>query len=724
MKVQVRNRHFFVDNEQYRLFSGEIHYWRLDVNCWRPVLEKLVDAGFKIVGTYIPWRIHSSRRGEYDFKGKTEERLNLPRFLDMCQALGLKVYFRPGPLIVSEMECGGLPNWVTADPNLCVWNWENKVVDGFGVGSQPKGGVPSYLHPQYLQYAREWLTAVDEAVKDYFIDKGGPIVLVQLDNEVSMVCKDGMFSSDYNPVVVGKGGFYHTWLQNKYGNIRNLPYKKKYRSFEEIEAPRRLDTDEEVDLMYYFDWIAFKEWMMAEYIRRLRLIHEENGLKGVVYCTNFNPHRPMGVPNNWKLYEDATQGICGYDFYREPFLSYSGYYKMVVVAKYSDAIMKLPWSAEFMAGFWGSDKDKISRAIPAEHTEFMSLLSLAHGFKGISYYMFADREYWFNAPVSERGHKRYAYYALEKVMKYVHGVRNWPELKRLSQVAVLYYRPYAWICYLEDPMPADESRVHLGNLRLDGIQSGRTYAELEGLIRLLCQAGYDPSIIDPWVYPERIYDYKAVFVPSQSFMDEKTQNLLLDYVKKGGNLIIGPVIPHENLNRKETKILGEQVKEKERLYADKVYLDTEIGKIVAQEILVDGEGEVLLEEKEPNFLTWKKVGKGKIIHLGAFIGQSPAGEEPEGNVSLVKYLLKNVLDIEPWVEVDDRFVDVVLQKNEGEYYLYLININNRPKEVLLRFNNREVSKLIDFWSREEYKIEDGRVSISIDSKSASVFQVL
>lgn len=711
--IEIKHKRLFVDEKEYKMFSAEVEYFRLEQKYWLKILKLLQDTGIQIVNTYVPWRICSPVRGKYDFKGDAG-RLDICKFLEICEKLNLKVFLRPGPLIVSEMECGGLPNWLTSDPNICVWNAENKIPDGFGAyPNQKKGANPSYLHPLYLEYVREWLTKVDDVVKDYFHSKGGPVIFIQLDNEVSMVCKDSMLGSDYNPIIVKKAGLYHEWLRKKYKSIKDLSYRKKYFSFEDIPAPRELDK-ENPDLIYYFDWIAFKEWMMSEYIRRLRNIHEKNNIGEVVFYTNLNAHRPETVPNNWKLYEDATNGTCGYDFYREPWLDFDGYYRMVKVIKLSDAIMKIPWSAEFMGGSWGKDKDAISTQIPAETTEFMSLLSIAHGLKGISYYMFHDREYWFNAVVSEMGHKRYVYNVISKVMKFVNEVEDFNGLSRISEVGCLFYRPYAWITHLEDPMPGDETKVHIGEIKIDNIQNGRSYIEFEGLIRLLCQAGYEPSIVDPWIFPEQMKKYKVILLSAQSFMDEDTQKLLLDYVKSGGILIVDPYLPYKNLNQMNTDIFKNIVKKDKMLKVDKIELRAFDKGFIGYEIVNDRD----------NVIIERRFGKGKIIIIGTYIGQVKAGEDPECNVEFINTILRKYGNLVPCIEKNNRFIDIIIQENENEKILFVVNMNSRPKEVILNCNDKSIKGIKEFYSSEEFKVKNRKIIFTIDSKNVLIFRIL
>ena len=69
---------------------------------------KLKSAGLNGVETYVPWNLHESKPGKFDFSGD----LDLEHFLSVAKELDLFVLLRPGPYICSEWDWGGLPYWL------------------------------------------------------------------------------------------------------------------------------------------------------------------------------------------------------------------------------------------------------------------------------------------------------------------------------------------------------------------------------------------------------------------------------------------------------------------------------------------------------------------------------------------------------------------------------------------------------------------------------------
>ena len=104
----------YVDGKQMRLLCGEVHYFRIMPQYWKDSLEKLRACGLNTVSTYCPWNAHEPVEGKFDFDGI----LNLRKFLQTAQDLGLKVMLRPGPYICSEWDTGGLPWWLGIKPDI------------------------------------------------------------------------------------------------------------------------------------------------------------------------------------------------------------------------------------------------------------------------------------------------------------------------------------------------------------------------------------------------------------------------------------------------------------------------------------------------------------------------------------------------------------------------------------------------------------------------------
>jgi len=718
--IEIKNRKVLVDGKEKRLFGGEVEYFRLDPKNWKEILKRLIDAGMGWVSTYIPWQRHARTPDDVDFEGKRDPRLNARAYIELCGALGLSVYFRPGPLIVSEMTYGGLPTWVAEDPEIAVWDSKNIPQPGY------RGGLsPSYLHPKYLDYVRRWFDKVDEAFAPYWGSNGGPIRLYQLDNEVSMICRDAFLQSDYNPFVVRRGGLWHRFLREKYQSPDKLPYRAKFRTFEEIEPPRELPHDVIKDLTYYFDWAEFKEWLMAEYLKVLRQLHEERGVKGVLFMTNLNPHRPITICHNWKRYEEAVNGIVGYDHYCRPFMAYYKYQWISRVARMMDEHCVMPWSAEYQAGNWSEDVKGDWGTNSAENHEFMALVGIGQGYKGLSWYMFHDRENWGFAPVSDLGHPRSQYFAIAKVMKLANGIEDLAGLEAVRDVAVMFYRPFAWLSHLVDPMPCrEDGKIAMGEPFADGIEFGKVYKEFEGLASLLSQAGFNPGLVDPWWKPERLFNFRALFVPCHSFMDEETQRLLLRYVKGGGNLFIGPYIPEKNLAGKPARILASAFgKTKSSLFASS--FSFKMGKLSAcgYEVACGAPGRVIARAGSIPIVTMKEIGKGKVFFIGCLIAQAYPEREPPENIEFLKRILA-LAGVSPVVETNQRFVEAVVRKSAKEVLLFVYNVGKRAVRATLKFNGVRARALKDFWTGEELRVARGKVEVSLDVKSARVFRVI
>ncbi|NIA07663.1 MAG: hypothetical protein GWP14_08540 [Actinobacteria bacterium] len=723
MAIDVSNGEIVIDGQSHLLFSGEVHYWRLEKRYWRPILQRLKDTGMKWVGLYVPWRVHDQGVHDYDFVGRSDEQLNLQGFLELIHQMELLAFFRPGPLIVSEMRHGGYPDWLAlSGPEYMVWTARGEVPPGFG----GDGRCPSYLHPKYLEHCRRYLTEVNKIAYPFLHQNGGPIKLIQLDNEVSLVCRDAMFESDYNPHVIGPGGEYHRWLENKYRSVKNIPYGQDKKAIEEIEPPRNLSEFCESTIRWYFDWAEFKEFILAEYIRRIKQIHLDCGVKDILFGTNLNPHRPNSMPNNWNEYRKACDGenpgIVGYDFYRNPFLSRTGYGSLARISRMFNSYFSLPWSAEFMSGFWREDYTKHPYPY-AEHHEFMADAAIAHGLRGISWYMFHDRESWGGSPVSAKAQTRYAYRAICDIMDFVNGAEAFGSLKEEKEVAVLSYRPYHRHTYLGDPMPAADDTLTLGNPEIDNIPAGRSSREFEGMFPLLADAGYHPAAVDMDINPDDLGTYGAVFATTQTFMDADTQKLLVEYARVGGTLFVGPAIPVKDLDLQPLSILGELVSSElvGKLGSDTL-LATSLGQVAVEGEWYNVSGDPLVTDLSGRILaTETTIGNGRIVTFAGYLAQRDDPGSLADNNTLIRGLLER-FGILPYAKADAKKVEVVVLSDGNETYVYLLNHDTVTRTVTVCFRDDTRGKLMDLRSDEVIEIVDDSFAADVDVKRARLFR--
>ena len=163
-ELSIRGKQFLLDGKPFTVISGAIHYFRVIPEYWEDRLKKLRACGFNTVETYVAWNLHERREGEFCFSGG----LDIVRFIEIADSLGLKVILRPGPFICAEFEGGGLPSWLLRYPDVRV-----------------RCNSPRYLE-KVRPYYRELLTRV----APYLSTHGGPIIMMQVENEYGSFADD------------------------------------------------------------------------------------------------------------------------------------------------------------------------------------------------------------------------------------------------------------------------------------------------------------------------------------------------------------------------------------------------------------------------------------------------------------------------------------------------------------------------------------------------------
>ena len=155
---------FLLDGKPFQIISGSIHYFRVVPEYWQDRLEKLKNMGCNTVETYIPWNLTEPEKGRFNFEGLCD----FERFLDLAQKLGLYAIVRPSPYICAEWELGGLPSWLLAVPGL----------------------EPRCKNEPYYQNVRDYYKVLLPRLVNHQIDKGGNIILMQIENEYGYYGKD------------------------------------------------------------------------------------------------------------------------------------------------------------------------------------------------------------------------------------------------------------------------------------------------------------------------------------------------------------------------------------------------------------------------------------------------------------------------------------------------------------------------------------------------------
>ncbi|MFE4194842.1 beta-galactosidase [Paenarthrobacter sp. NPDC056912] len=161
---EIGDQDFLLNDEPFRILSGAIHYFRVHPDLWADRIHKARLMGLNTVETYVPWNEHSPAPGSFVADGG----LDLGRFLDLVAAEGMRAIVRPGPYICAEWDNGGLPAWLFNDPTVGVRSSE----------------------PGYLAAVSSYLEAVLALVVPRQLSRGGPVILLQIENEYGAYGKD------------------------------------------------------------------------------------------------------------------------------------------------------------------------------------------------------------------------------------------------------------------------------------------------------------------------------------------------------------------------------------------------------------------------------------------------------------------------------------------------------------------------------------------------------
>ncbi len=532
--------------------------------------------------------------------------------------------------------------------------------------------------------------------------------MINLDNEISYIVKDSFLDSDYNPVNVAPGGFYHQFLKEKYGTFKNIPYAKKgMRAIEEIVPPRAVPQEIGTDLAWYIDWIEFKTWCMCQYIRCLRAMHEENGVTGVTFMTNFNPHLPEGVPTRMPDFEEAVGGLVGYDFYRGTFMSYSGYHSMARVLKLMNASLKYTWSAEFMSGTWNK---VLSARVSDDHMRFMARCALAHGCKAIDWFMFHDRGCWGDSPVSAHGHKRPSHDVLTEVPDLCFKkIANWDTLVPLTDAAVVYDLVQHQHTSIGDPSPCNDNDIHVGAPLIDGTAAGKASVEYTGLFRLIEENGMQPGVVDILHDASLLDAYALAFLPGSPVIEKQAEKALKKFVQAGGTLVVSGPLPSRDETGKPLAFFG-------------------------------------LKPLSRGSRCETAVGKGLLIWHPAYLAQEKAEEESLESIAAVGALLKKYageahVHLTPaeettWIDWHPagggrphqqprNLASAVLQQNQENTILFVLNHYPDSFRFTVTFGqDHAATALEDLDSGALIPVVRGKAELDVDRKSAAVYKLV
>lgn len=162
------NKQFLLNGKPYLIRAGEVHFPRIPKEYWEQRIQLCKAMGMNTICIYLFWNFHEQQPDQFDFTGQKD----VAAFIKLVQRNGMYAIVRPGPYACAEWDMGGVPWWLLKKKDIKV-RTEND----------------SY----FMERSAKWLKEVGKQLAPLQIQNGGPIIMVQVENEYGAFGK----SADY-----------------------------------------------------------------------------------------------------------------------------------------------------------------------------------------------------------------------------------------------------------------------------------------------------------------------------------------------------------------------------------------------------------------------------------------------------------------------------------------------------------------------------------------------
>ncbi len=163
------NGTFLLDGKPFVVKAAEVHYPRIPRPYWEHRIKMCKALGMNTLCLYVFWNIHEQREGEFDFTGNND----VAAFCRLAQKNGMYVIVRPGPYVCAEWEMGGLPWWLLKKKDIKLREQD----------------------PYFMERVRIFEQKVGEQLAPLTIQNGGPIIMIQVENEYGSYGEDKAYVS-------------------------------------------------------------------------------------------------------------------------------------------------------------------------------------------------------------------------------------------------------------------------------------------------------------------------------------------------------------------------------------------------------------------------------------------------------------------------------------------------------------------------------------------------
>ena len=170
---------FLLGGEPFVVKAAELHYPRIPRPYWEHRIRMCRALGMNTICMYVFWNIHEQSEGRFDFTGQND----IAEFCRLAQKNGMYVIVRPGPYVCAEWEMGGLPWWLLKKKDVRLREQD----------------------PYFMERVELFMKKVGEQLAPLTIQNGGPIIMVQVENEYGSYGQDKPYVSAIRDIVRRSG---------------------------------------------------------------------------------------------------------------------------------------------------------------------------------------------------------------------------------------------------------------------------------------------------------------------------------------------------------------------------------------------------------------------------------------------------------------------------------------------------------------------------------------
>lgn len=430
-----------------------------------------------------------------------------------------------------------------------------------------------YLAPAYLEEVRRWYGEVMPLLASRLAPAGGPVVAVQLDNEIGMLSWVTN-APDLTDVALTD---FASWSRDRFGvdGVR----KKLGLELDDVAAWRAgIRTQTAGSLALHHELSTFQRDRYARYVEFLRAEAEGHGVQGVPFLINLHGTGhgrgrtyPIGISQLYESYSGKPQMTSGSDHYLGDLTVENVadlYVGNAFMAAVHDADQPLT-SLEFEAGM-GDYGEDLSRQVPPSALGLKTRLCVAQGNRLVNYYMFAgghnpplsspvgdgnDRiaftgeRHGFAAPVDPEGNPSPGYPVLAETVAAVRGAA--PLLADMDEEyddLTLAFVPDHYLTEYCHPADAVRREVVADLERFRGMGSRDVVA------RALLLAGFSFPAVN---LQAPLATDRVLVLASASTLAASVQQRVADFVLGGDRLLLAGALPSRDTDGSRCTLLAD-----------------------------------------------------------------------------------------------------------------------------------------------------------------------